>query len=459
MENIGNDKYNEKISFRERFCFGIGDFGTNLIYAIMISFLTYFYTDTVGISAALTGTIMFGTRIMDGFICMTVGTLMDKTHSKYGKARPWVIYSAIPFGIALISMSLVPADASYSMKVGFIVVTYVITNILFEISNIPYGTLLALITQDAYERGMLGLFRSFLSTFGSTLVGMITLPLVAYFGNDQKGWIIVFVIYGIVASIMLLMAGLGTKERVKPVSQDAQENASAKTIIKAVLSNKYWLIVFFYLMVYFVFNTSNATALVYFSKYVVHSTDVVTWITFAMSVPMLIMMIFVVPSMIKKYGKRKSAAIGTIVLLFGSLLPLLDLNNVSLLIGASVVKGIGNAPVVATLFTLLADTIDYGEWKSKIRIEGVLFSAGTVGQTLGMGLGSAVVGYLMGFSGYVSGSAVQSDSAINMIIFIFIGVPVIVCAIDLILLGINNLDNIYSKIVNDLQSGHYQEDI
>jgi len=125
----------QAIGFKERVSFGLGDFGTNLMYALMVTFLTYFYTNTVGISAALTGTIMFGARVLDAAVDLIIGTAVDKTHTKYGKARPWVLWTAIPFGLTGFLMSTVP-NISYNGKVIYVVITYVIVNIFFEAIHI-----------------------------------------------------------------------------------------------------------------------------------------------------------------------------------------------------------------------------------------------------------------------------------------------------------------------------------
>lgn len=444
----------EKIDFSERFSFGLGDFGTNLMYALMVTFLTYFYTDTVGISAALTGTIMFGVRILDTIVGLIVGTLVDKTQSKMGKSRPWVFWTAIPFGVSGFLMSTVP-DIGYNGKVIYVIITYVLVNIIFEASNIPYGSLVSLISRDSYERSVLSIFRNFLSTIGSMLVGVITLPLVAFFGDNQQAWIITFGIYGFFTALCLIVTSLGTKERVKPVYVP-KEKVRFKKVLKTIFENKYWLMIFFYLLFYFVYLTASSTITVYYAEYILHDKTTISWISLAQSLPVFAVLLVISP-VIKRIGKRNTAIIGGVITLIGILLPLFDTTNLSLIIFASVLKGIGGAPLGATMFAFLADTIDYGEWISRIRMEGILFSAGTVGQTLGMGLGSAVVGWLLGASGFISGSSTQALSVLNMIVLLFIAVPAIVIIINLFILWRFKLDKIYPQIVSDLSNKRYKE--
>lgn len=445
----------EPIGFKERVSFGLGDFGTNLMYALMVTFLTYFYTNTVGISAALTGTIMFGARVLDGIMDLVVGTLVDKTSTKSGKARPWVLWTAIPFGLTGFLMSTVP-NISYNGKVIYVVITYVLVNIFFEASNIPYGSLVSLITRDSYQRSVLSIFRNFLSTVGSMTVGVVTLPLVAFLGNTQKAWIITFAIYGFLTAVFLIITALGTKERVKPVKAE-KEKFTFSEVIYSIKKNKYWAMIFAYLLITFVSMTAVSTVNVYYSQYILKNTTAVSLISLAQSIPVFIML-FILSPIIKKFGKRNVALVGLAISLIAYLLPLIDKTSVPLIVFATVLKGAAGAPIGATMFAFLADTIDYGEWVSKLRIEGILFSAGTLGQTLGMGFGSAIVGWLLGAVGFVSKSTTQSASVLNMITFIFIFVPAILAAVNIVILLFYKLDSMYDKISADLSNGKFKEE-
>lgn len=148
--------------FRERLAFGLGDYGTNLTYTMMVTFLAWFYTDIVGISAALIGSLMFFARVVDGVICVFVGIRIDKTDTRLGKARPWVLWTAVPFGLSAFLMSTVPGIGDNG-KIIYVCVTYLLANIFFTANNIAYGSLLALITRDTWQRGVLSVFRKGLS--------------------------------------------------------------------------------------------------------------------------------------------------------------------------------------------------------------------------------------------------------------------------------------------------------
>lgn len=440
----------EKISFRERFGYGIGDLATNLIYASMASFLTFFYTDTVGISAGVIGTIMLLARVLDAVLDLVMGIAVDKTRSRHGKARSWILWTSVPFGLSAILLVTVP-DIGYTGKIVYIIVTYLLMNIVFTASNIPYGTLVSLITRDPYERSVLAIFRNFLATIGSTTVGVVTLPMIAFFGNNQLAWIITFSIYGVVAIALFYWNFFHTRERVKPAASE-QQTFKLSLWVQAVLHNKYWLMIFLFLLLQFTLLSLNQGVNVYYANYILGDPDYVSVLTLALSIPSLLGL-FIIAPVIKKIGKRNTALIGLGLSLVGTLIVFIDPTNVGLVIFATVVKGLGGAPVGATMFAFLADTIDYGEWVSGVRAEGVLFSAGSLGQKIGMGVGTALLGWFLSIGGYVSGAATQSAGALYMIQIIFIVMPAIIVVLEIIVMLLYKLDREYPTIMEQLAKG------
>ncbi|WP_416412478.1 MFS transporter [Pantoea sp. App145] len=446
----------QRIGLAERLAFGIGDYGTNLTYTLMVTFLAYFYTDVVGISALLIGSLMFFARVLDGVICIFVGIRIDKTRSRLGKARPWVLWSALPFGLSAFLMATVP-NVSDSLKVTYVCITYLLANICFTANNIAYGSLLALITRDAYQRGILSVFRKGLSTCGSLTVGVFTLPLVAHFGNSSTSWVIVFAIFGFFTALCLFLTALGTRERVQPVRSDNSQRINARQVVSSMLANRYWLMIFFYLLITFTSLTALSAVGVYYSKYILRDVSLIAYISMAQYIPGLLTLM-IIPLLLKKLGKRRLAMLGLLVCSVAYLIPLLNKQDALFVIIATAVRSVGFCGIGATMFALLADTIDYGEWRTGLRIEGILFSAGTLGQTLGMGLGTASVGWVLGAVGFVSGgNAVQSASVLNTIEFLFIFFPLLLALLNFGLLYFYKLDDFYHQVAQDLAAGRYQQ--
>lgn len=450
--NSGSDQP----GFRERLAFGLGDYGTNLTYTMMVTFLAWFYTDIVGISAALIGSLMFFARVVDGVICVFVGIRIDKTDTRLGKARPWVLWTAVPFGLSAFLMSTVPGIGNNG-KIIYVCVTYLLANIFFTANNIAYGSLLALITRDTWQRGVLSVFRKGLSTCGSLTVGVFTLPMVAAFGNSHTAWVIVFAIFGFFTALCLLLTGAWTRERIKPVNKENRNNIRAREVIRSIIGNRYWLMIFFYLLITFTSLTALSTVSVYYSRYILQDISLMSWISLAQYTPGLITLL-VIPWLIRRLGKRNLALLGLTVCSVAYLLPLLDRTNSLYIILATAVRSVGFCGIGATMFAFLADTIDYGEWKTGLRIEGILFSAGTLGQTLVMGLGSASVGWMLGAAGFVSGgNAVQSPQVITMIEFLFIVFPFALALINMVIMYFYRLDKLYEKVSDDLSHGKFAQ--
>ncbi len=453
--NIANYKVNnhtnkEIINFSEKLGYGLGDFACNLVWNSLSMFILYFYTDVMGMKAAIISTLMLVVRIIAGFMDIASGIVVDKTKTKYGKARPWILWMAIPFGISTILLFSIP-NIGESGKLVYVVITYVLLNVIYTAINIPYGVLNSLMTQDQNERSEINIYRMFCSTAGSLCVSVLVLPLVSLFGGEQGAWIITFAIFGIVATFMFFLTFKTTKERVTAVNEEKSQNISFKDGMKALIQNKYWIIIVLLLVVLFMNMGIMGGSMIYYAQYILNNKKLVAGLSIAQNIPTLIVMLTIAMPLIKKYGKRNTAILGSIIFILGSLFALIDLTSVKLIYISIIVKGTGTALISATIFALLADTIEYGEWKTNVRTEGLVYSAGNFGLKIGIGLGTAIVGWLLAFSNYNGSSKVQTDTAINAINILFIWLPMILSGVQIILLKFYKLDKIYPNIISDLK--------
>ncbi|NFK77139.1 MFS transporter [Clostridium botulinum] len=453
--NIANYKVNnnpnkEIINFSEKLGYGLGDFACNLVWNSLSMFILYFYTDVMGMKAAIISTLMLVVRIIAGFMDIASGIVVDKTKTKYGKARPWILWMAIPFGISTILLFSIP-NIGESGKLVYVVITYVLLNVIYTAINIPYGVLNSLMTQDQNERSEINIYRMFCSTAGSLCVSVLVLPLVSLFGGEQGAWIITFAIFGIVATFMFFITFKTTKERVTAVNEEKSQNISFKDGMKALIQNKYWIIIVLLLVVLFMNMGIMGGSMIYYAQYILNDKKLVGVLSIAQNIPTLIVMLTIAMPLIKKYGKRNTAILGSIIFILGSLFALIDLTSVKLIYISIIVKGTGNALISATVFALLADTIEYGEWKTNVRTEGLVYSAGNFGLKIGIGLGTAIVGWLLAFSNYNGSSKIQTNTAINAINILFIWLPMILSGVQIILLKFYKLDKIYSNIISDLE--------
>lgn len=447
---VQSSSLKQNIRFKEKIGYGLGDFASNLLWVPVGMFLMFYYTDVAGIAAGVVGTIMLISRLLDGLTDIGMGILVDKTKTKHGKARPWLLWMAIPFALASVLTFSVP-NTSYVVQLIFIVITYNLLTTLYTSLNIPYGVLNSLITQDQYERSILNIFRTIFAITASIIVSVGTLPIVNALGGKQLGWQLTFSIFGGIAAILFIITFFSTKERVVPANEASRVSVPVKVGLKALFRNKYWLLVLSFFIVTNLGTGINQGSTIYFAQYILGDPKLVGLLSLSSMIPLFIGMFFVSP-FIKRFGKRNSMMIGQFVILAGVLLILVDPTNLTIVLVSGVIKSIGSVPVVGTMFALLADTIEYGEWKSGVRTEGLVYSAGSFGAKVGTGLGTGLIGWMLSWGGYVGGTSTQPDSAILAIKIIFIFIPIIIVLTKIVLLWFYKLDEKYPQIVKDLQT-------
>lgn len=435
-----------KVRFWERFSYGCGDLGCNIIYSAMSSFLLFYYTDYVHVSAATIGTIMLLSRLFDGVTDLIMGIIVDRTKSRFGKCRPWILRMAIPFALAGILLFSVPSGLGETSKLVYIFVTYnLVSSVIYTAINIPYATLNALITQDQYERSVLSIFRMILATTGTLLITNLTLPLVEFFGDNLSAWTKTFAVFGILAVIVFMITFTGTKERVVPAKETKQEKVPFFKGLSLLFRNKYWLMITVTLVFIFINYSLNGGAAVYYAKNVLHNDNMVGTMNLIANLVQIGVMFFTA-FLIKKIGKRNMLIIGAILYGIGFALFAVVGTNLAGIIVACVFKGIGNAGISSCMFAIVSDTIEYGEWKTGYRTEGLINSASSFGFKVGNGLGSAILGWVIGAAGSTVGSEIT-----------FIYIPAILCIGQVVVMLFYKLDKEYDGIMKDLATGERSE--
>ena len=388
-----------EIRFWERFSYGCGDLGCNIIYSAMSSFLLFYYTDYVHVSAGVIGTIMLLSRVFDGITDLIMGIIVDRTKSRFGKCRPWILRMAIPFALAGILLFTVPSGLGNTAKLAYIFITYnLVSSVIYTAINVPYATLNSLITQDQYERSVLSIFRMILATTGTLIITNLTLPLVEFFGNNLSAWTKTFAVFGILAVIVFMITFTGTKERVVPAKDTKQEKVPFVKGISLLFQNKYWMMITITLVFIFINYSLNGGAAVYYAKNILHNSDMVGTMNLVANLVQIGVMFFTA-FIIKKIGKRNMLIVGAVIYGLGfAMFGFVGTNMTGIMI-ACVLKGVGNAGISSCMFAIVSDTIEYGEWKTGYRTEGLINSASSFGFKVGNGLGSAILGWVIGAAG------------------------------------------------------------
>lgn len=416
---FAGDKEFEKIHLKEKFSYGLGDVACNVVYALTTSLLIYFYTNVVGISAAMIGTIMLFSRFFDGISDVLIGHLVDRTHSKHGKSRAWILWMMIPYGIAAILLFTVP-PATPIVKGIYVFITYnFCTTVVYTALNLPYATLATLMTRDTDQRAVVNLFRTGMSALGNMVITAVTFPLVTRLGDTQQAWIEVSILYAIVSIIMLFICFKNCHERVKEETKTKDgKNVPLWMGIKLCVTNKYF-IMFFMLAVFLSFYEAvTGTCNAYYAQYILGNRDLLGALASFESIPQIVTVLVLSP-FIAKFGKRNVALIGAIVAVIGTVSLFINPSALNLALFACVMRGIGKGCFRGVKYSMLADVIEYGAWKSGIRVQGLMVSATTAGQKFGSGMTSAIFGALMslvGFAGTATINAAQSQMLIGIYI-------------------------------------------
>lgn len=447
----GAGKYVENISVSEKIAYGGGDLASNLILVLTSTFVTFFYTDALGLNAAVIGSIMMFSRLADGFTDIFMGYVMDRTRSKHGKARPWMLWLAVPIAVACILVFLVP-NIGETGKYIYVIITYnLVTIFLYTMINIPYGALTSLMTRDQNQRTVINIFRMVMAQVGSLIINAFTLPLINTIGSssNQKSWIIVSVIYGMIAAALFLICFAKTKERVQASSQQ-KETIRLGESFKLIMKNNYWLMIVGIWVSMALGMAINMSVGTYYAKYILGNENMAGFISAVSIIPAIACMPAIIP-LSKKFGKRNIGLAGSLISFIGHMLIFVSAESATWLIVCSLIKGVGQAALAGTIFAMVADTIEYGQWKTGKRVEGMLYSSTTFGAKIGAGIGGAVALAILGSAGYDGLAAVQSASALAAIRQIYLVLPIPFFILIPVFYVLYKLDKIYSTVMDDLE--------
>ena len=443
----------KKLTWGTRVAYAGGYVACNVIFGMIGTLLTLFYTDYVGVSPAIVGMVMLLSRLFDGVSDLVMGVIVENTKSKWGKSRPWILWMSVPYALSAVLLFSVPHTTGMVQAV-YIFVTYnFCTTLCYTALNLPYGSLSAMMTRTSSERDMLSVVRMGLSPLGRIMAVTFTLPLVKIFGDDQSAWIKTMSIWAAIALILLVICFVKCKETVVIEAQKNAKKVPVRDGMKALVTNQYfWSVLVLWMLQSVSFGISG-TILPYYCKYIFHND---TWMYSALYLTetlVLVGCIFLCAPLIRKYGKRNIALFGAYIALGGQLLFFLNPTNFVWLVMSCVMRAIGLAPLNAAVFGMIGDVVEFGQWKTHIRQESLIFAGGSIGTKVGSGVASACMTGLLSMAGYISSSAgtvTQPQQALDMIINIYKGGPLIVAVIAVITLTLYRLDGKYPAIMVEL---------
>lgn len=440
----------DKISLKTMLAYGTGNMGITMVWSTISTFLTIYLTDSVGIAAGTVGSIMLISRIFDGFSDVFMGSIVDKTHTRWGKARPLLFWLSIPLAITFVLLFSVPSSLTGGAKVVYVIITYnLVTTIFYTACSIPYGTLLPLLSRNQISVSNANIVRTAMGSVATLACSFVTLKIVNAFPNSAQGWTAMAILYGLFLVITTGITFFNTEEKLGSgaAGQKKEEKIPVKTAIKLLFQNKYLIIIALFSVVLSVNNFPGLNA--YYAKYILEDENIVGLMTFATMVPAFVMMAFM-PALIKRFGKRNCSIGGFVIYLAGCAVAFIDPNNATVVLTAMALRGLGIAPAFLSQYAFIADTVVYGEWKTGKRTEGLINSVCPFGNKLGTGLGTVIVSWSMAFAGYDGLLAQQPESALQAIQNVFIYVPIVIGVVSIILLYFYRLDQQYNDILKDL---------
>jgi len=444
-----------------RFAYGCGDTACNVVFGMISTLLTLFYTDYAGVSMITVGLVMLISRVFDGASDIIMGFIVNHTKSKWGKARPWIIWMALPYCLAAVSLFAVP-QSSASLQFWYIFITYnLCTTVCYTAINVPYGTLSTMMTRSSHERDLLSVFRMSMAPLGRILAVTFTMPVVKFFGDDQAAWIKAMALWSGIAFIMLIICFVKCKETVRMETENTGYVPFRKNI-RALLTNQYFWATLILWTVTCVHGTIVGTSLPYYCKYIFINDTWMYSVLYLAEAGTLVLGAMLCPLLLRRFGKRNLSLVGAIVAVAAHAALLLNPYSFSWALGTSIVRALGEAPLTAVVFGMLGDVIEFGQWKSHVRQESLVFAGGSLGFKLGTGLTSAVVTKLLDQAGYISSTGItvtQPGTAVDMIRNIYVWGPILVWAVAVLVLLLYKLDKKYPEIMQELAEREAQGEL
>ena len=417
----------EKLSLKEKIGYGFGDAASSMFWKLFSMYLMFFYTDVFGISAAIVGTMFLVTRIWDAAFDPFVGILADRTETRWGKFRPYLLWMMIPFGIMGVITFTTP-DLGTTGKIIYAYITYSLMMMVYSLINVPYASLMGVMSSDGKERTSLATFRFIFAFGGSMLVLALAKPLSDIFStmgdgpaNLQMGWQMASFVFAIIAIIFFWFTFSWTRERVKPIS----EKTTLKDDLKDLWVNRPWFILLGAGIASIFFNSIRDGAAMYYFTYYIPKQEAFQMTIFGQTIDSISSFYFVLGQAanivgvvlaipVSRWLGKKGTFLSAMALatIFSIYFYFIDRNNTTLIFVMQFLISVCAGITFPLIWSMYADAADYSEWKTKRRATGLVFSASSMSQKFGWTIGGALVGWLLGYYGFQANME-QSETTQN----------------------------------------------
>lgn len=440
----------KNLGWNERISYASAAFGWNMINGIIGTFLTVYFTNVAFLDAAIISSIIAVSKIFDGVSDLIVGRMVDNTKSKLGKARPWLLRMCIPFAVSVLLLFYVPSGFPTAAKYVYVFIMYNLVNtVCLTAIQVPYYSMISLLTRNAYERGFLGNIQQIFQTFGNVFINSVFTIMLVKFSSSvetymtQQAFTVTIAILCIPMIAVLLITVFGTKERVTDASSEDNENPEEKvnvmTAVKSLLSNKYWVMMFFAMLIIFFVVIFYSIGGVYYAMYVLGDMGQISWMNNAISIAQFAIM-FATPFFMKRYGKRTIYAAGFLCMTVGFVGFGFVEWSVPLMIVCNALKGLGLGMSGGMAMGMVADAILYGQLKSGVNAVGMGNAGTSAAQKIGLGFGQAIFGWVLAGAGFDAAldaqGIAQPETVITAIKFMYNYIPAVMCLVIFVMMAV-----------------------
>lgn len=436
----------QKLSLKEKLGYACGDVASNFYWRVFDVFLFIFYTDVFGIPAAAVGTMMLVTRLVDAFSDPLMGALADRTQTKYGKFRPYLLWGIIPLAAAGVLTFTVP-DLDESGKIVWAYATYIFMMLAYTFINVPYGALLGVVTGNTQERTTLTSFRFIGAFSGGSLVAFLTPELVSYLGNGDEvtGWQLTMGLYGVIAAMLFSFSFYSTKERISP---PVNQKTPVLQDLKDLTKNKPWIVLFcLALIIMMTISLRGSTGTFYF-KYFVGREDLIG--SFSLAYMLSLAVGAASTPLLTKFFDKKSLL--TLLMMIVAILSVsfyfVPKDHIQLMFTLQILIGLALGPKSPLVFSMYADTADYSQWKTGRRATAMIFSAAAFAQKLGGAIAGAMIGWILASMGYIANQA-QTGASEQGIVLLMTLIPGVIAIVAVVAIRFYPLTDEQQKQIQD----------
>lgn len=426
--------------------YGTGDIAGNTVYAFITAFVMIYLTNAIGLNPGIVGTLMAVSKLFDGASDVVIGALIDKTHSKLGKARPWMLYGYIGCAVTLVAIFAIPTSLGTVAQYAWFFISYTLLNAVFyTANNLAYSTLTALITKNSAEQVEMGTYRFVFAMVTSLLIQSITLGAVTALGGNAVAWRTIAIIYAVIGLIFNTLAVFSVRELPeneltggKEVNgkEEYEEKIGFVESLKLLISNKYFVIVLCTHLISYISSAMLGMG-TYYATYVLKNENLFGTFSIASSIPAIVALLLTPLLVAKMHGMYKLNLMSAMVAFVCRCLLMVAgfMQNVPLMLLFMALASLAGGPWQGDMNAVIAACSENTWLKKQKRIDGMMFSCTSLGVKVGSGLGTALTGWLLAFSGFDSQLTAQPSSCINMLNIMYLVIPVVLSIFTILLLS------------------------